>query len=577
MSLFRPIITGLIPGSKVVLLLLLGLVAVPVSAAELYLAPTSGVHQAGREFEVEVRLDPGSYQVNAAEGRLDLGGSGLRVVNVDEQASVFSSWQERPQLKDDDLVVFTGGTTASFSEDSLLFTLRLKSEQRGVNRIRFKSGAVMAPDDIGSDNVVSALSGGAYTIEVPPEEREAEPEYIAPDGAPQPPEITSSTHPSDEGWSYRVDGVLNWELPDEVTEVRGELDRDAGVIPEQDLGTRESKEFSELEDGEWFFNLQFRNQAGWSEVATFPLRIDTREPERFVVTQKSRDDLTDPRIKLEWEAVDPVSGIDHFLLSSSEMESKILDAEKRQILTDPLPPGEHDINLRVFDRAGNSRTEVVTAVVEPLKSPVFTEYPGVLEVGSVLALRGEAPSGAKAEVALKPRGGEQEVFTTQVDENGEFVFVAPYQLPEDIYTVRARTIDQRGALSDWGESQTVAVRPPGIVRFGNWAVDALSVIISLGALLALSLWGIYYVRHRLILLRQRLDKEVGEAEQAVHDAFELLRQDFDQMKKLLDRAAQKRDLTNTEKQIRDTLGRNLEAMEEEVEKEVKDIEEELED
>lgn len=103
----------------------------------------------------------------------------------------------------------------------------------------------------------------------------------------------------------------------------------------------------------------------------------------------------------------------------------------------------------------------------------------------------------------------------------------------------------------------------------------LSVAVPIIALIVLMLFVVWYGWHKFNLFKKRLRKEVGEAEQALHKAFNLLREEIQEQIKLLEKTRNKRGLTKEEQKILKQLKKDLDDAERFVGKELKDIEKEV--
>ncbi len=543
-------------------------------AAELFLTPPSGVFETGETVTIDVMLDPGEHSVNAAEGEVVIP-DGMEVRAIHTEGSVFTLWTEEPSLSNG-RVFFAGGRSGEISGNAEpLFTLEVSTALRDVLQVRMASGAVLAADGAGT-NVISALTSGTYTFISAPEEREPEAEFVASPGAPDAPHIESATHPSEDDWYQDSDPSFSWSISDDVEEVRAELNQRPSAVPQEiQRSATDSLSFDDVLDGEWYFHLQLRNESGWSDISSRRVRIDTTPPERFTIDKRSRGDRTDPMASFDIDVSDAVSGMRGIEFFIDGVYEEVVSGAVNEATIGPLPPGVHTLIARAVNNAGVRRTETLTVEVDPIERPRFTEIPSIVHSGSIFALRGEALPDSTVVISLERRGEEAELFETRAESDGSFIFVAPRKPEDGIYTVRAKAVDERGAQSEYSDSETVAVEAPGIIRIGSLVIDTLAVVISLAALIGLSVFGVYWSRHKWIIFRKRLDKEIYEAEEEVHEAFSELKEKAAHQLSLLRNAQKQRELTEEEKAIMEDLKISLTDIEERVEKEVHDIEEEL--
>ena len=560
-------------------IIFIGVFSIPLSdlfAASFYLSPPTGVYEVGESFEVRVMIDPGTYSVNAVEGDINFRDSRVELLDISTENSALGIWTEEPSVSDDgERVSFGGGKTEPFSGNAVsVFTLTLKGRNEGVSQIGFDSGSIMAPDVTGTQNVVSEMVSGSYTfVSSPAEEKIPEPEFMATEGAPDKPVVTSDTHKDEDVWYPDRDISFSWDLPEDVIDVRAELDQKSFMIPQESLGKVDSVEYEDVLDGEWFFHIQFKNEKGWSEVYRRSVLVDSTSPESFELEKVKREDKTDPMVEFSVSAIDEISGIDHFLFSIDGLKEQKFSAFEDKIEFGPISPGVHTIMARAFDKAGNTRLESLIVEVDPIEDVVFTEFSNIIHSGSVMAFRGESIPNAKVVISLQKRGEEPEKYETKTDSEGYFTFVLPKKPTDGIYQVKAKAIDERGAESFYNEAVTVAVQPPGVLRLGEMVIDGLSVFISLLAMIILLVLVIYWSYHKWKLFRGRLSKEIREAEEEVHQTFENLKNKRLYQLSILKEAEKSRDLTEEEIKIKEQIQEDIDDFGESVEKEVHDIKE----
>lgn len=545
--------------------------------ASLYLSPPTGVHEIGQPFTIRLLVDTDGEDINAAEGVLSYNPSDFEVVEISTEESIFSIWTTQPLLSDNGGISFGGGSSQAFSGDiGRIFSITLNPLRSGVGRITFNSGSVLAADGSGS-NIISEMRTGAYTVVPSVEETAPEADFDPPPNSPQAPSINSSTHPSEDQWYKEGMVSLSWDAPADATATRVALNQRQSFVPDDFYDEPlEEMTFEDLEDGAWFFHIQFQNQYGWGEIGRFAVNIDSTVPEYFNVEKVVRDDPSNPHIEFIFDAFDATSGISYFEAIAGDGSTQRWDGDSRNFIFSNPAPGNNTLVLRAVDGAGNYLTDSVTFYVEPIEAPTLTEYPSVLSSGSILAVRGQTHPDAMVEIWMRRDGGQAEKFEVNSNQEGIFTFIAPNQPRDGIYTLWAEVTDQRGARSNPSSEITFAVRPPGFVSVGSTALSALSIIVPLVATVILLVILIIYGRHHVARFRKKLSKEVFEAEDIAHQAFTSLRSEYKDFIKLLKKASSNRELTAEEEAILEGLESRLEGnVGSSVEKEIKDIEEEL--
>jgi len=102
---------------------------------------------------------------------------------------------------------------------------------------------------------------------------------------------------------------------------------------------------------------------------------------------------------------------------------------------------------------------------------------------------------------------------------------------------------------------------------------AFAALMALSVILFILLWYLHYRQRQKY---KHIKKEVGEAESALHKAFDLLKEAIREQIKMLEKAKTKRQLTEEEEKIIKQLKKDLDDAEKFVRKEIEDIEKEVE-
>ncbi len=558
------------------ILVFFSVLAAAAQAADLYLSPPTGIYTIGSNFSINVAIDSKGVSINAAEGSLSFNTDELQVINISRDDSIFSLWTIEPNISNpaggSAVIDFAGGTPKSFSgQDGNIITVNFKALKNAESRVNFLSGAILAADGKGT-NVIEKIQGGVYTLKLNSVILQAE--YVSLDGAPQEPNVYSSSHPDSLKWYANNNAKFSWVLSEDVAAVRSSLDKNPKSIPDETYSTKLSeKEFTHLEDGVWYFHIQFKNEAGWGKIGHFRFQIDKTKPEKFNIILRERTDPTEPTAKFVFEAFDAISGIDYYKIQIDGGEPFIWSDDGSHLYVSPLlAPGKHVLIAEVYDKAQNYFINAVDFYIEPLGAPLITDCPKELESGDILAVRGRVAAGAKAVVFLEKEREDARVQTVASDAEGNFIFVADEKLEEAVYKIWMETQDERGAKSNPTEKITIAVYKPKFVQIGSWVVNFLAVLIPLIALIVLLLLVVWYGWRKFSILRKKLKKEVGEAEKALQDAFDLLEKDARQQIKILEKASSGRELTKEENNIIEQLKKDLKETEKIVRKEIEDIE-----
>lgn len=563
------------------MLLFFGLLPVAVNAATLQFSPSSGSHAVGKDFSVSVFVSSADQAMNAASGAISFPSDKLEVTSLSKTSSIFSLWVQEPSFSNNDGVVNFEGIVLNpgfTGANGKILTINFKVKAEGIVALNFSSGSALANDGKGT-NILKSLGSAEFNLgggvaPIAPGVPEADTPFVF-SSAPSAPVISSPTHPDSTVWYSKKDAKFAWSVSADVNKDRLLIGKIPLAIPTIVYNPAISeKEVANFEDGIWYFNAQLRNASGWGEVAHFKLQIDTEPPKPFEIKFIDGDKTENPRPTVVFDTTDALSGINYYKIKIGEGDflSVASDIVKSNPYTLPLQsPGKRSILVQAFDKAGNYSTAVGDFEILPIRSPNITEYPKELKNGELLVVRGSAYSNSQVNIRLQREKDEPKSFTVQSNQDGKFTFTADEKLNDGIYRLWAEVIDARGAKSLPSEKITITVAKPTIVRIGNWATSLLVIIIPLIALILALLFAVWYGWHKFTLFRKRLQKEIHEAESALHKSFDLLKENIREQVKMLEKTKTKRQLTEEEEKIVRQLSKNLDDTEKFVKKEIEDI------
>ena len=547
------------------------------NAATLYFSPSSGNFSVGDILTTNIFVNTQGQSINNSDAVINFPAGLLEIVSVSKSGSIFSLWVEDPVFSNSaGTITFNGGLPApGFNGTAgkfLSVVFRVKSA--GTASLLFSSGAVRANDGYGTDILQTKMQAQFTLIS---EDRPIAPPPTAL-GAPQAPVISSSTHSDSNKWYVESDAKFTWNLPSGVTGTRLLAGKIPSVVPTTAyMPAISSKELPDLADGIWYFHVRLQNSAGWGDTSHFRFQIDTEKPSSFDIQEIKRDDLTNSRVAFKFSAKDKTSGIDHYEVQIDTGSPYVWrDGGSGVFETPILGSGKHVLIAKAIDKAGNSLANSVEFVIEALESPTITDYPRELASGEILTIKGKTKyPDASINIFLQHEKDEPKSYSMKSDKDGKFIFVAEDRLSSGIYTAWAEVVDEKGARSEPSEKVTIAVERPALLRIGSWAVVFLSVLIPLIALILTLVYLTWHWWHKFATMRKKIKKEIREAEQALHKAFDLLKEAIREQIKMLEKAKSKRQLTEEEEKIIKQLKRDLDDAEKFVKKEIEDIEKEM--
>lgn len=507
--------------------LLWGLSPLTSLAATLSVSPATGVYSTGATFSVSVSVNTSGKPINAADGTLSFNPRELSVVSVSRGSSIFSLWTSEPAFSNSaGTISFSGGSPSGYTGGSgNVMTITFRTLASGSPKVSLTGGSVLAADGRGT-NVLTTMTGGTYTISAVENQPVAEVivEYVPPANTPAVPVVKSTTHPDFEAWSQLKTAELNWSLPANVIAVRTLLDSSPTSIPTKVYDPAiKNISLSDLEEGISYFHIQFKNEDGWGRVAHVRLAVDTIAPKDFVLTQSDGFDSTSPSQTFVATFSDSKNSapVTTYKIQLDGAEPQNINPEKdtTNFLLADLKPGHHTIVVEAIDAALNSSVASLSFSISAFDKPIFTSYPSDLNAGVIPVIKGTTRPNATVEVSLNTGSTEPHLYTTDSNEQGEFIFIPDSAFDSGVYTLTAVAIDQHGARSDQSDSVRIAVQQPGYLAIGTFLVNILSVFISLLALVVLTGLSFWYALIRFGRLRGRVRIEASEAVSMLQDEF----------------------------------------------------------
>ncbi|MBC7074115.1 hypothetical protein H5T58_01880 [Candidatus Parcubacteria bacterium] len=534
-------------------------------AASFHFSPLSGEYFVGEQFSVEVQISTKDVPINSGEATISFEPEKLEVLAIKTENSIFNLWIKSPSFSNKEgKIEFIGGRPSPgfLGEKGKVLEIIFRGKSAGETYLNFLSASILANDEKGT-NVISEVERAKFTL-LPQQKLPA----LIFNQVPQAPKVFCKECENENEWCSKNLVTFFWELPKDVISVSFSLDKNPETNPKEIFEPKSSAIFSDLEDGIWYFHINFKNNAGWGKLTHRKLMIDTSPPEisKFEIVKK---DSTDPRPILFLQAKDQLSGFDYFEVLVGKEKIK---STENFIALPLLSPGKHLITIKACDKAGNCNQKEKLIEILPIASPKISECPSILYPGSKLVLKGESPEGSLVKVFLQ-KNDEKDIMTTKVKVNdkGEWMYESE-PLKEGKYKVWVQGEDERGALSLPSAPCEFSVALPGFVQFGKMVIDYLTVIVTLLLLLVGTIFIIAYVWYRISIWRKRLKRETKELAQAIFGALRALREEVEEQIEYLDG---KPGLTESERRVREKLKEALAISEKFIGKELQDLEKEL--
>ncbi|MFP3872406.1 MAG: NosD domain-containing protein [Candidatus Aenigmatarchaeota archaeon] len=171
------------------------------------------------------------------------------------------------------------------------------------------------------------------------------------------------TSPNDGTIFAEEEVTLRWRSPS-VADGRGRyfeirLNEDEW----KDLGYSTEYTFESLEDGEYTAEIRIMDECGNIAHDSVTFLVDTTSPDLSIEVPDKSSTVGASRVTITWEGEDRTSGIKRYEIRINGGEWKEPDSGSKHTFIG-LSEGEHTVEIRAHDRAGNNVTDSVTFEVE---------------------------------------------------------------------------------------------------------------------------------------------------------------------------------------------------------------------
>ena len=451
-------------------------------AANLEIRPVIGTYKQNTNFSVTVNVSSPEQAMNAASARITFPTDKLQVVSISKSGSIVDFWAQEPTFSNSIGEIKLEGVvlTPGYKGDSgKLLTITFKGKSTGLANVRIGSSAILANDGIGT-SILRNVTNAVFTITEPVEEKPEvikiedlkpiteetpvvdENEACEPDSI-----ITSSTHPG-VVWRRENSAAFSWDIDKDTLASKISFDNNPDTEPTHiNSPAIVEKRYENVEDGIWYFHLSLQNNSGWSKTEHFKIKID-HTPPTIEAEEIKRSDLTDPKPIISVKFEDKTSCVKNFELSINNEKIEYEKLPNGNIKLETISPGEHELVITAYDRAGNKNETFIPIVVKALEAPKVTSYPAEIMLGETLTIKAETIPNGNVESRITSKKNNflmQEEFQSG---SGKFTFEQK-DLRKGTVFVSFRVSDGRGALSNWSTPIEVKVKSNSPIPFDEIA------------------------------------------------------------------------------------------------------------
>ena len=322
------------------------MIAGVADASSLFLYPSSGQYTVGSEFNVTALVSSPDQSINAAYGNIVFPIDKMELVSLSKDNSIFSFWVQEPSFSNSlgnasfEGVSLNPGFTGSNGQ---IVNLKFRVKAAGTASVNLSSGTLLANDGKGT-NILNGLGNTNFTFvdavtpvipSVPVVNTDTDtntntdtdisnsPSVSHSTNTPSAPEISSPTHPDQNKWYKENNVKFTWILPSDVTNVRilyGKLPNSIPTVVYTPAITE--KTLTNIEDGVWYFHVQFKNKNGWGKVSHFKFQINSKLMDTVATPESSLSrDLDD---NLPYEPSPTSSVVDSSIININNLLILIL-------------------------------------------------------------------------------------------------------------------------------------------------------------------------------------------------------------------------------------------------------------
>lgn len=549
-------------------------------ADTLYMSPSSGSYLSGKTFPVRVLVSSTGQSINAVSGTLSFPQDKLQVVSISKSDSILTLWVQEPSFSNTQGTVSFEGVVPNpgfTGASGRVLTINFKVVAQGEASVKFSSGSVLANDGNGT-NILRTIGTASFSLGGSPvpsvNNIPADDASTRDPRSPGVPSIVSDDFPDSKIWYAKDSGTFSWKLGDDITATRLLLGKIASSEPTVVYDPAiSSKQLDDIDDGLWYLHVQLKNSYGWGAVAHYPFRVDMTKPDAFTIRELARADTTDPRGRFSFQATDGASGINHYSIQINGGDSEDWrDDGSGVYTTSPLPPGNHTLVARAYDEAGNYAVASVDWKIDPISAPHITTYTESVTSESPLRVSGTAIANSKVHLFLARGNDEPIEVVTKVDSSGEFSALFEDELARGTYHLWGITEDRRGARSEPSSEKIVVVKTGWIRSIATSVMSTLAIVVPIVALIFGFVFVVLYGMHKIRTIRRGVRRELREVENLMDKAFMLLKEDIEDSIRLLERAKNRRKLTQEEDAIIERFRQNIADAEKVIKKEIHDVE-----
>lgn len=518
--------------------------AISVTAASLYMTPSSAQPAVGDTVTLRVYVNTQSVSVNTVEGVVKFDPSLLQVVSVNKSNSIVNIWIEEPSFSNSaGTISFNGGMTPPGYTGSSgeIFSITAKMKKEGSTALSLSGISVRKSDGSGADVASSANANGTSLtsktkVAVEPVVEVKKP--VATVAQPlTKPVLVSATHPDQNSWYKSGDVDITWVKNAQAPGAQIVFDSNQNSIaagPIQYNVTKKS--LRGVRDGISYVHVRYVSAAGVSDTAHFAIQVDGIPPEPIKVSTTTEGILI--------QSFDAHSGIAYADVSIDNASSTRVYPKDGALVFVPakdLVTGEYSTKIAVVDKAGNSAEFVEKIFINSAPLITFEREKDSVPVGEQMYFKGSVKD-STIPVSIYVRSPSQKIEHFIIDPQADGSFMFDYFAGEE------------GVYEAWAEiTPAVKTKPVEVKTFATLKSQIIGWFTDYGLMLLgvlLLIVAIIQIAMHMCLGKRKnpQDKEIQKLESSAQKSLTELRANAQKQIEYLEKLSQVRELTIGEKE-----------------------------
>ncbi|MCU0652970.1 MAG: cohesin domain-containing protein [Candidatus Pacebacteria bacterium] len=455
--------------------------AAPVLAANFAIEPINGKIEVGQAISLSLNIKNADREINAVSGVVSYPKDLLEAVNVSKAGSILNFWIKEPAISSEkgqisfEGAVVSGGFRGTSGK---IATLQFIARKTGTAALYVLKPRILANDGSGTDIAVSSSETKVVV-------QAALPPTVNPSATQKITSVGSPTHPDASLWYSDRNPSFAWQTQTGIIAVRTSIDNDPLGAPSADSEELPAgRKFKNLENGIWYFHIQFKNDQGWSKVYGARINIDATAPDDFTVKSVDGSPTGNPKPTITFGTGDLPSGVDRYLV---EIDGKLINDTDEGSMTLPLlSVGRHRIKITAYDKAGNTKAAESDIEILPVIKPLIVDYPRELLPGYAVFLKGIFLPDSRVKIYIESLESGIKIEELKTDTAGKWMYFGR-PLEAGLYSIWTRGFNALGG-SEISDKVYIKISSDHIITIGGLSIgNGMALGICFSVILALLL------------------------------------------------------------------------------------------